>query len=194
LKSVGLEKAKVNVLAIDSHTVTLQIVKQVRSAGLQTPILVRNGRGRDDDALIALGADIFSEGLETSLAFAGQLLSMLNVPHSLVETKLNAIRAEDYASIRTFFHASREDKAIQQEQNDGECFQALVISEGDYAVGKTVQELQLECDGVLVLEVRRSAIKVPVRLLDTRIRSGDVLLIKGTAEALEIATTRLRER
>lgn len=53
--------------------------------------------------------------------------------------------------------------------------------------------MHLNEQGVELVDVRRGAIRVPGRLLDTRLRAGDVLLIKGNREALEHATAGLVE-
>jgi uncharacterized protein with PhoU and TrkA domain len=53
--------------------------------------------------------------------------------------------------------------------------------------------LQLEDLGVELVDVRRGAIRVPGRLQDTRLRAGDVLVLKGGDEALERAIARLTE-
>ncbi|MFC6672153.1 TrkA C-terminal domain-containing protein [Marinobacterium aestuariivivens] len=47
--------------------------------------------------------------------------------------------------------------------------------------------------GVDLVDVRRGALRVPGRLLDTRLRPGDVLLLTGKREALDRASARLLE-
>ncbi|MEW7979150.1 MAG: hypothetical protein AB2813_04920 [Candidatus Sedimenticola endophacoides] len=43
------------------------------------------------------------------------------------------------------------------------------------------------------MDVRRGAIRVPGRLLDTRLRAGDVLVLKGDDDGLDRAISRLVE-
>lgn len=193
LRAAGIERARALAITIDAPALAKRIVSQTRALGLDLSILVRSCQGRDEETLAASGAEVFPEGLETSLAFAGQLLIMLGMPSSQVGTRLNSIRAEDYAPLRLFFHASDETKAEQQEQDYPERFQAVLIADGHYAAGRTPLELQVEQHGVELLDVHRGAMRVPGRLLDTRIRPGDMLLLKGRREALDIAMARLTD-
>lgn len=193
LRAAGIERARALAITVDDITVAERIAHQVRARGLELPILARSRRGRDDAGLGSSGATVFPEGLETSLAFAGQLLIMLDVPPSLVEARLNTIRAEDYAPLRAFFHATKEAKALRQDMDYPEQMRSLLVSEGHYAAGRTPQELGIMDYGVELVDVRRGAIRVPGHLLDTRLRPGDVLVIKGQCEALDSVITRLTE-
>lgn len=58
---------------------------------------------------------------------------------------------------------------------------------------RTSCSLQLEGLGVELVDVRRGAIRVPGRLLDTRLRAGDVLVLKGDDDGLDRAISRLVE-
>ncbi len=185
LRAAGLERARALVITIDDAAVAGRIVGHARSLGAQLPVLVRSTQGRDDQALVEAGAEVFPEGLEAALAFAGQLLIMLDVPPSRVEARLNGIRAEDYAPLRVFFHDSAEPEGAAQDYP--EQVKAIVIDEEHHAVGRTPQELNLTEYQVELVDVRRGAIRVPGHLMDTRLRAGDVMLLKGSREALERA-------
>lgn len=193
LRAAGLERACALAITIDDAARAARIASSVRGLGLDLPVLVRSSRGRDDEALLEAGATVFPEGLETSLAFAGQLLLMLDVPHSRVEARLNAIRAGDYAPLRVFFHDAARGKLDEQRLDYPEQMRSVIVGEGHHGAGRTPQELGLEASGVELVDVRRGAIRVPGRLLDTRLRAGDVLLLKGSREALERATACLVE-
>jgi uncharacterized protein with PhoU and TrkA domain len=60
---------------------------------------------------------------------------------------------------------------------------AIIVTEGHHAVGLTPQELFSGTD-IELIDVRRGAIRVPGELMDTRLRVGDVLLIKGNHKVL----------
>jgi len=181
LRAAGLERAAALAITIDDVDLAEHVIRHVRSSGIEVPILVRSARGRDDEILANAGATVFPEGLETSLAFAGQLLIMLNIPPSQVEMSLNVIRANDYAPLRYFFHNTNESESDEQDYPDQ--IRAVIVTEGHYAVGRTPEELFSGTE-IELIDVRRGAIRVPGELLDTRLRVGDVLLIKGNHKIL----------
>lgn len=193
LRAAGIERARALAISVDDAELAGRVVSHVRSSGMDLPVLVRSTRGRDEEALLEAGAAVFPEGLETSLAFAGQLLVLLEVPPSQVETRLNSIRADDYAPLRVFFHDTEEERGTDREMDYPEQIRSIIVSEGHFGAGRAIQELRLEEIGVELVDVRRGAIRVPGRLLDTRLRSGDVLLLRGTPAALEQATAILLE-
>lgn len=185
LRAAGLEHAAALAVTIGDAHVAERIIRYARSLGFDRPVIVRSTHGRDDEALVAAGAVVFPEGLEASLAFAGQLMILLDMPPSQVESTLNAIRAEDYAPLRVFFHDSAVGKAREQALDFPREVRAFVIQDHHEAIGKTPWELALERHGVRLANVQRGPIRVPGELLDTRLRAGDVLLLEGTPEALE---------
>jgi CPA2 family monovalent cation:H+ antiporter-2 len=193
LRAAGIERARALAITVEDAPLSGRIVSHVRGLGLDLPVLVRSTRGRDEEALVEAGATVFPEGLETSLSFAGQLLIMLDVPPSRAEARLNAIRSEDYARLRVFFHGTGEGKGREDRLDFPEQVRSVVVAEGHHGAGRTPQELRFEASGVELVDVRRGAIRVPGRLLDTRLRAGDVLLLKGGRDALEHAISRLVE-
>ncbi len=193
LRAAGIERARALAMTLSDAAVAERIVGHVRSLGLELPILALSTRGRHDEALIAAGAMVFPEGLESSLTFAGQMLVMLDIAPSQVEARLNEIRAQDYAPLRAFFHSAEGEKSTMQALDFPEQNRSMILTDAHFATGRSAQELELEQLGVELVDVRRGAIRVPGRLLDTRLRDGDVLVLKGKNEAVERAITRLTE-
>lgn len=191
LRAASIERARALAITLDDAAVAERVVGHVRGLGLDLPILVRSTQGRNDEALITAGAMVFPDELESSLSFAGQMLVMLDIAPSRVEARLNAIRAQDYAPLRAFFHTSEGEKSVEQALDFPEQVRSVLLSESHYATGRTAQELQLEDLGIELVDVRRGAIKVPGRLRDTRLRAGDVLVLKGEDEALDQTTARI---
>ncbi|MFC6674250.1 monovalent cation:proton antiporter-2 (CPA2) family protein [Marinobacterium aestuariivivens] len=193
LRAAGLERARALAVTVDDATLATRIVAHVRHLRGDLPLLVRSRRGRDDKALEEAGALVFPEGLEASLAFAGQLLIMLGLSPARVEARLNAVRANDYAPLRTFIHDSADPGGEADASDFPVQTRAVVIAEGHHAAGRTPEELDFAGDGIELVDVRRGALRVPGPLLDTQLRPGDVLLISGEREALERVTARLME-
>ncbi len=185
LRAARLEQAAALAITISDAQVAERIVKYARGLGFDRPVIVRSITGRDDEALVAAGAVVFPEGLEASLAFAGQLMVLLDLPPAKVEAALNAIRAEDYAPLRVFFHDSDAQAAREQSLDYPREVRAFVIQDHHDAIGKTPWELALDRHGVRLANVQRGPIRVPGKLMDTHLRPGDVLLLEGEPEALE---------
>ncbi|WP_295386919.1 cation:proton antiporter [uncultured Thiodictyon sp.] len=189
LRAAGIARARAVAVTVDDAGLALRIVGHLRALWPHLPVLVRSVRGRNDAALIAAGAEVFPEGLEASLSLAGQLLVLLGVAPSRIEARLNAIRAADYQSLRAFIHDSAETPADACDYP--EQVRALAIGEGRAAAGQRPGDLGLM--GATLVDVRRGAIRLPADLPDTRLRAGDVLIVKGTREAIERAAARLSE-
>jgi len=133
--------------------------------------------------LIDAGADVFPEGLEASLFLAGQLMVSMGINHAKVEEHLSRIRAENYQSLRTFFHGS--DEPIDAPLNYQVQARSVMLRDSYRAVGRTPDELNLATQEVELLDLRRGGLRVPGKLLDTRLQGGDVLVLKGRPESLE---------
>jgi CPA2 family monovalent cation:H+ antiporter-2 len=193
LRAAGIERARAVAITIDDAALAERIVAHIRGLGIALPVLVRSTRGRDDQALIAAGATVFPEGLESSLAFAGRLLIMLDVPAAQVARRLNAIRAEDYAPLRVFFHDATQPQSAEQGLDYPEQVQSAIIGEGHHGAGHTPRELALAERGVELIDLRRDNLGLSHHALDTRLRAGDVLVLKGDQDALEQASASLVE-
>lgn len=195
LRAAGLDRAHALALTMRDVHSALGVIRQARAMGFSGPILVRSLHGRDDAAFVEAGATVFPEGLEVSLAFVGQLLIMLDLPPSKVDELLNAIRADDYAPLRVFFHDSSAD-AVSVENLDYQCQARSCVVRDHYrqVIGRTPSELGLEKLGVKVAGVQRGPIRLPGDASDLRLRAGDVLLLEGTPEALEKAVAEIRSQ
>ena len=193
LRAAGIERARALAITLGDAAVAERIVSHARNLGLELPILALSTRGRYDEALIAAGATVFPESLESSLAFARQMLVVLGIAPSQVEMRLNEIRTQDYAPLRAFFHSTDGEKSVAQALDYPEQNRSVLLTEDHFATGRRAQELGLQQLGVELVDVRRGAIQVPGRLLDTRLRAGDVLVLKGEKEAVERAIARLTE-
>jgi CPA2 family monovalent cation:H+ antiporter-2 len=66
-----------------------------------------------------------------------------------------------------------------------------MLDEGAAAVGKTIETVDVGADGVLLLALRRSGVRQMEPAPDTRLQTGDVLILNGSPEALARAEIRL---
>ena len=193
LRAAGVDRARALAITLRDATVAERIITHIRGSGVDLPILARSTGAAADTALANAGAAAFPEGLETSLAFAGQLMVMLDIPSSRIEAELNSIRACEYAPLRLLYNVDL-NYGTRQSLNSTEQVRSVVIAEGSQGEGHTLQELPLEELNVEVVDVQRHAIRVPGRLLDTRLRAGDVVMLRGKPGALARAAAFITAR
>ena len=190
LRAAGVERARLLVVSFADDAAALRTVEHARRLAPELPIVVRTRDDRHLEALLAAGAtEVLPEGLETSLMIGAQVLLLLGVPDSEVTRRIAAVRADDYRLLRRFFHGHEADEPPRGAYLAR--LHAVPLPARAWAVGRTIEELDLGRLGVELAAVRRGGIKVPAPALDTRLREGDVLILSGEPEALERAEARI---
>lgn len=108
LAAVGLERAKLLVIAVDNTEVAMQVLKAARLRDTRIPVLVRT---RDDslrDELRAAGATaVVPELLESSLMLASHALVMLGLPQDQVQQRVDEVRKSRYRLLHGFYHGAQ---------------------------------------------------------------------------------------
>ena len=110
LAAVGLNRARLLVIAVDKTDIALTVLKAARRLNSQVPILVRT---RDDSQLAELKAagasEVVPELLESSLMLASHALIMLGLPQSQVQDKVDAVRHDRYQLLHGFYQGAQSD-------------------------------------------------------------------------------------
>jgi len=184
LGMAGLSHADLVIITVPSHRAALRMLAAVREQAVDVPILVR---ARDDsqlDLLLETGAtEVVPETLEASLMLASHMLTLLKVPIGRVVRKVQNIRGDRYAILRSVFRDSLREPG-QAEQSE---LQTVTLPAEAAAVGHSLAELDLERHGVTVTAIRRDGIVGRNPLPDTILREQDVLVLFGRPEDLEHA-------
>ncbi|MDB5997464.1 MAG: kefB [Pseudomonas sp.] len=104
LVAVGLERARLLVIAVDQTDIALLILKEARRFNPDVPILVRT---RDDSQLSELKAaganEVVPELLESSLMLASHALIMLGIPGQQVQERVDLVRRDRYRLLHGFY-------------------------------------------------------------------------------------------
>ncbi|MHC8319448.1 cation:proton antiporter [Pseudomonas sp. GB2N2] len=104
LVAVGLERARLLVIAVDQSDIALLILKEARRFNSSVPILVRT---RDDSQLAELKAagasEVVPELLESSLMLASHALIMLGLPGQQVQDRVDQVRRDRYRLLHGFY-------------------------------------------------------------------------------------------
>jgi CPA2 family monovalent cation:H+ antiporter-2 len=111
LVAIGLERARLLVIAVDQADIALLILKEARRLNTTVPILVRT---RDDSQLAELKAagasEVVPELLESSLMLASHALIMLGLPAHQVQERADQIRHDRYRLLHGFYPGADDEE------------------------------------------------------------------------------------
>ena len=111
LSAVGLERARLVVIAVDNSDVALTVLKEARRINHKVPILVRT---RDDSQLTELKAagasEVVPELLESSLMLASHAMIMLGLPDQQVRDRVDEVRRNRYRLLHGFYQHTDDNR------------------------------------------------------------------------------------
>ncbi|MGO4101858.1 cation:proton antiporter [Pseudomonas sp. TAF7] len=111
LIAIGLERARLLVVAVDKTDIALLILKEARRFNPTVPILVRT---RDDSQLAELKAagasEVVPELLESSLMLASHALIMLGIPGQQVQDRVDQVRHDRYRLLHDFYPGTNDEE------------------------------------------------------------------------------------
>ena len=191
LSAVGLERARLLVIAVDKTDIALAVLKAARHLNSQVPILVRT---RDDSQLAELKAagasEVVPELLESSLMLASHALIMLGVPEQQVQSKVDEVRHNRYRLLHGFYHGAQSN-LLDNRGQPKVLMHAVKLDIDAYACQRPLKDLGLEPLGVDVQGLQREGQE---QALDTNplLQPGDTVLMSGPLAAIEAAEARLQ--
>jgi CPA2 family monovalent cation:H+ antiporter-2 len=104
--------------------------------------------------------------------------------------RVREVRNTRYSLLRGFFHGEGDAAADVAEQRQPR-LHSVALTQGAYAVGRTLAELDLPALGASVTRVRRRGIRAGEPGLETRFEAGDVVVVLGEPDSLAAAEMRL---
>ena len=119
LRAVGLDRARLLVIAVDNTEVAMCVLKEARLITLEVPILVRT---RDDSQLTELKAagatEVVPELLESSLMLASHALILLGLSEKIVQRRVDQVRHDRYHLLEGCFESEDAREAAIPREND----------------------------------------------------------------------------
>lgn len=107
LRAIGLDRARLLVIAVDNTDVAMSVLEEARLITLEVPILVRT---RDDSKLAELKAagatEVVPELLESSLMLASHALIMLGLSEKSVQRRVDEVRHNRYHLLEGCFEST----------------------------------------------------------------------------------------
>jgi CPA2 family monovalent cation:H+ antiporter-2 len=112
---------------------------------------------------------------------ASHALVVMGVPLRRVVHRVQAARDERYASLRGYFRGVSD--ADDDPDDEYVRLHSVTLREDAAAVGRRIGELGLDELGAEVTTVRRGSERIDTGL-DTELRQGDVVVLRGSADAM----------
>jgi CPA2 family monovalent cation:H+ antiporter-2 len=191
LIAAGVGRAAVLVVTYIDLPSALKVLAHAHEINPALPVIVRT---RDDSGLEKLeeagAAEVVPDTFESSLMLASHAMLMVGVPVGRVVGQIRAVRNQRYRLLRGFYHGASDEAADLDEANQPR-LHTVSLEAGAYAIGQTLAELDLGGLGAEVTAVRRRGIRADEPGPETRLQTGDVLVLLGRPDALEKAETRL---
>ena len=188
LHKMGIERARLLVIAISDPVSTRRIVAIARSENPDLYILVRTRYLIEVDDLKALGADeVIPEEFETSIEIFSRVLHRYNFPGNVIFDMIEKIRSDSYTALRNVELPKRNlfDKCEWIPEMEIEGYR---IPEGSHMVEKTITELQVrKKTGATIIAIRRGP-KVHTNPEPAfKFKEGDIVLFTGDREKMNAA-------
>lgn len=189
LRHVGIERARVLVVAIADPSATRAIVTAARALHPGLRVVVRTRYIHEVTALHDLGAEkVVPEEYETSIELAAQALYSFGVSPRAVARARTRLRQQSYALLR---RTDDDLTELRQESRLDEILSEidvvdLFIEPGSVATGKTLGQLDLRATtGATVLAVLRGDALEALPHAGHRLEDDDVIVVVGHGDQLQ---------
>ncbi len=193
LIAAGLSRAAALVISYNDAHSALKVLHFAHELNPTLPVIVRTQDDADLDRLLRGGAtEVVPEVFEGSLMLGSHALVLLGVPLSRVVRRVQKARDSRYRFLRGYFHGADDHVDFDDEAHAR--LHSVAVEPGAAAVGRTLGELALHDVGAEVTAVRRRGIRGDDPAAELILQAGDVLVLRGPQEALEMAELRLSRK
>jgi monovalent cation:H+ antiporter-2, CPA2 family len=192
LHHVGLERARVLVLAISDPVATRHTVSLARRMNPDIHVIVRSRYMSELQDLLQLGADeVIPEEFETSVEIFSRVLREYGLARSVIQRQVEAVRSEGYQMLREPSVAHVPVSEIAEALN-GASTETLIVGASAPAVGKSIGELMLRSrTGATVVAVVREGQTEINPGAGLRLEADDVLVLLGRPEEIDRAVEQI---
>ena len=193
LVAAGLARAKAVVITYADTPASFKVLLQVERLRPGMTVLVRTKDDADLAKLQAAGAtEVVPELIEGSLMMASHVLLMMGVPMRKVVRRITRAREARYSLLRGYFRGAADEDFGS---NESWRLHSVTLLPESISIGKTLEELHLENEGVSIQAVRRKvggSDYVKLELVpELRLQANDILVLSGNSEATDLAESKL---
>jgi CPA2 family monovalent cation:H+ antiporter-2 len=191
LAAAGVSRAAALVVSYNNVHSALRVVHFAHELRPQLPIIVRTQDDSDLERLLRAGAtEVVPEVFEGSLMLGSHALVLLGVPLARVVQQVRDARNTRYRLLRGYFHGADDlQDTIDEAQHVR--LHSVRIEAGSAAIGRDLESLGLGAIGAEVRSLRRRGIRGDDPSDALVLEPGDVVVLRGTSEAIELAEARL---
>ncbi len=183
LHKMGIQHAKVLVIAISDAAGTRRIVQIARHENPEIHIIVRTKYIAEVDDLVRLGAnEVIPEEFETSIEIFSRTLHHYHTPRNVITGHIDNIRKDSYSVLRTVELPKKHLAERHEFLKDIET-ETYLIKDGSPVDGRSISELHLRAKtGVTIIAVQRKDKAHQNPPSDFILKTGDVILFLGKRE------------
>jgi CPA2 family monovalent cation:H+ antiporter-2 len=188
LQQVGIQEARVLVVAISEPVATARLVSQARRLRPDLYIIVRTRYVAEIDHLYRLGANqVIPEEFETSVEIFARVLQEYHIPRNVIGLQVDLIRKEHYGTLRGLRLQGKQLDELSQFLV-GTTTDIFSVVEGAPVIGKSLAEVDLRSrSGATVIAVVREGKSFHNVGADFTLAAGDRLVLLGDHKALDDA-------
>ena len=185
LLTAQIQQVKLVIITFDNHDKALKVINTITSITPDISIIVRTRKDYKMDDLYNAGAkQVVPEMQEGSLMLISQVLHYAGVPMSRILKRIRNERKKGYVHMHGFYPG--ETTEISYDTKDKlEFMHAVVITEDAYAVGKSIEDLDIVRRRVNIIAVRRNNVEISMPESDFVLLTHDVLVISGKPRRVE---------
>jgi len=160
LIAAGLMRASVVIITFSDTPLAEKILFHVQALRPEVPVIVRTADERDLERLSRAGAaEVVPEALEASLMLASHALVLLGVPLNRVLKRIRQTRSQRYSLLRGFYRGASDHDRDDIEDHHQPRLHSVHLGPGAGAIGRTLDELDLDELGCEVSAIRRRGIR-----------------------------------
>ncbi len=188
LRALGIERARLFVVAISDPAATRRMVRVARTLNPDLHIIARTRYVVEIPELTRLGANVvIPEEFETSVEIFARVLAHYGVARGDIDRLANQIRASHYEALRSPA-TLRPGVAEVVSGIPQMTVERIALTAGGFGVGRNLEELALRSHtGALVLSVNRGDGDIPTPDPQLRLEPGDILVLVGQPHQLRAA-------
>lgn len=193
LIAAGLMRAKVLVISYADTVSALKILGHVRELRPELSVVVRTRDDSDIDLLKEAGAtEVVAEIMEGSLMLASHALMFVDISTGRIIRRIRETREQRYSLFRGFYYGDTDEAEDDSEKLFPRLL-TITINPGAAAINKTLGDIDLASLSVEVTAVRRRNIRGLLPASETRLETGDVVVLRGTQGNLAAAEIKLMQ-